>query len=628
LNIVVLLKQVPDISNIPADAWNHETGTLKRAMLDNVLNPFDFHAITCACRLRDSLPGGARVVCLTMGIKTASEILLDAMSRGADEGILLTDPVFAGADTSATARTLALAIRKIERELFDGNREYLVVAGMQSVDGDTAQVPGQVSEALGVDLVAYVAGVDYGKSPAFRRITSSGLQAVQLTRYPAVLTMTDCTEPLYPSFARCRRVRTRPDAFRVWTAEDLNADAEAVGGKGSWTQVVRIFSPLQEGRNCRYARDAAELVSLMTDALQKTAKPASHDHPGTTSRPEKPAYSGPVLVYAERSQDGLAPVVYELLSEARGLAAVLGETVGAVLVGARSEVLSRELIARGADSVYYVVDSQAASNDSMALCSAVADVVNKYEPQIMLFGATPHGRELAPRVAYATASGLTADCTHLSIGDHGGKEAVLLQTRPALGGNIMATIVSKSCRTQMATVRPGVFVPAVHDAQRKGSVVEHKCAIRTGSLKVISADAPLPKTELVTAELIVTGGAGMHSVGNFERYLRPLAAALGERFSLRATVGASRRAVEHSYARREMQVGQTGQTVGPAMYVAIGVSGAVQHISAIQKSRVIVAINPDPKAPIFRTADVGIVGKAETVIPRMLEVLESKVHGE
>ncbi|HSV26441.1 MAG TPA: FAD-binding protein [Sedimentisphaerales bacterium] len=625
MNYIVLLKQVPDIAHIPADAWNHETGTLKRALLDNVMNPYDLHALSCACRMRDAA-GAGRVLCLTMGIRAAADMLADAMSRGADEGVLLTDAAFAGADTAATAVALALAVRKIVRERFDGDDQYLILAGMQSVDGDTAQVPGQVSEALGIDLVAYVCGIDYKKPRLFKRIASSGVQTVEVGRLPAVLTLTDCTLPLYPSFARARMMRSNPSALTIWSVADVNADLSKVGAKGSWTQVVRIFSPLEKGRHCRLAAGHEELVELIDDLLKRAAVAASAQ-PEPDPKPATPAYSGDVFVYAERSDGRLAPVVYELLGQARRLADTLDCRVAAVLAAGDVAAMPAELIACGADDVYLVGDCRLDADDGMAVCSAVADVVNARHPQIMLFGATPHGRQIAPRIAYATASGLTADCTHLAVGAHAGKEGVLLQTRPALGGNIMATIISKSCRTQMATVRPGVLPPATPDPARTGTVIERRCAVRRGNVRLVAAEAPLQKTGLVDAEIIVAGGAGLHSKTNFDRLLQPLAEAMARRFSLKSAVGASRRAVEHSYAVRPMQVGQTGQTVSPSVYFAVGISGAVQHISAIQRSKVIVAVNPDHKAPIFRTADAGIVGKAEHVIPRIIEALNAKTHG-
>jgi electron transfer flavoprotein alpha subunit len=628
VNFIVLLKQVPDITSIPADAWNHETGTLRRAMLDNMLNHLDLHALTCACRMRERAADGGKVVCVTMGLRMASEVLLDAMSRGADEGILLTDSVFAGADTSATARTLAAAIGRIEHEIFAGRRDYLVVAGMQSTDGDTAQVPAQIAEALGIDSIACVSGIEYGERAIFRRAASRSSDRVEPTRLPAVITLTDCTEPVYASFARTRQVRTRSDAVRVWTSEDLATDPATVGAKGSWTQVVRIFSPLQEGRQCRLAGDAAELVSFIDEAMSGGGRAVAKGAAGGQEVTGK-AYTGQVFVYAEMLDAATpATVTLELITQARRLADALGEKVGVVLVGYSCDKACDRLISQGADFVYLVSDPQLAAYDSTVFAGAVAEVVLKYVPQIMLFGATTLGRELAPRVAYATGSGLTADCTELAIGEHGGKSGVLLQTRPALGGNIMATIISKSCRTQMATVRPGVLVAAEPDASRTGTVVQHKCQLRSGGVKVVSRGEPLSANSLAGAQVIVSGGGGVRGQANFKRLLGPLADALAGRFSLRGAVGASRRAVEHSYATRQMQIGQTGLTVSPVIYVAIGISGAVQHISAIQKSKLIIAINPDPKAAIFRTADVGLVGKAEVAIPQILEALQSKAHGK
>jgi electron transfer flavoprotein alpha subunit len=624
VDFIVLLKQVPDISSIPADAWNHETGTLKRAMLDNVLNQFDLHALACACRLREHRNG--RIICLTMGIRSAAEVLVEAMARGADTGILLNDPAFAGADTSATARTLALAIRKVEREMLAGSRDYLVIAGMQSTDGDTAQVPAQLAEALGIDSVAYVCGAEYDTPGIFSRIAASAMERVEVTGYPAVITLTDCTEPPYPTLERMRRVRLRPEPLTVWTAADLEADVSTVGAKGSWTQVVRIFSPLQEGRRCRLTADPEGIVPLIHDGLAGGASQKASDTGGPKARAAE--YTGQVFVYAEIQDGSPAPVTLELVTQARMLADAMGEKVGVVLVGSGLGKVAQQLIECGADSIYLADNPRLQVYDSTAYAGAVADVVRRYQPQIMLFGATSLGRELAPRVAYATGSGLTADCTQLAIGDHAGKHGVLLQTRPALGGNIMATIISKGCRTQMATVRPGVFIAGSPDPRRKGAVIKHECPIRQGGVKVLSTGMPLARSELVGAQIIVSGGGGVRGQEAFARYLRPLAVALGERFSMTATVGASRRAVEHSYATRNMQVGQTGQTVSPVIYVAVGISGAVQHISAIQKSKLIIAINPDPKAAIFRTADIGFVGKAEVAIPRILDAMKAGTNGK
>ena len=204
MDCIVLVKQVPDISNIPEDAWDREKGTLRRAMLDSILNPLDLHALTFASRLTDGDPE-AQTVFLSMGPPMAREVLVDCLSRVPGEAILLTDNAFAGADTGATAYSLACAIRRIERELFDGRRDYAIVTGMQSVDGDTAQVPPQIAEELGIDHIAYAKDLRTEPTLAIRRIASEGVEDVHPLRWPILITVTACTEPLYRSFARARR---------------------------------------------------------------------------------------------------------------------------------------------------------------------------------------------------------------------------------------------------------------------------------------------------------------------------------------------------------------------------------------------------------------------------------------
>ncbi len=621
MNYIVLLKQVPDTTSIPAEAWDQEKGTLKRGMLDNVLNPHDLHALTFACYLRKTLASEGKVVCLTMGIPTAFDVLLDAMARGADEGVLLTDAVFAGADTAATARSIELAIRKIQRDLFAENPQYIVVAGMQSVDGDTAQVPPQIAEAMGIDMMAYVTKLESGgPEPVFQRIGPQGLETVRPTSYPVLMTLTECTKPLYPSLVRAREVRARPHPYLVWRAADIGANPQEVGAKGSRTQVVRLFSPKQAQKDCLFVNEVSQLLPAIEDKLRAVSKDSRGGK--IAYQPHGPAsHTGEIWVYAESHGGRLAPAAGELVGKARELADVLDQKVGAVLVGHEVRAMADKVIACGADTAYVADDPRLARYNSVTFGGVLSHFVLKHKPQIMLFSATPLGRELAPRVAYATGSGLTADCTQLDIGDHAGETAVLLQTRPALGGNIMATIISKKSLKQMATVRPGVFASPPDDASRKGSFVEYDGPITAGTVEILSlASAPERKT-LAGAEIIVSGGAGMRKAEAFRQMLGQVAEGLGRRLGMTSRVGASRRAVERSLAIRDQQVGQTGQTVEPALYMAVGISGAVQHISGMQKSKVIVAINSDTKAPIFRYADIGMVGKAEKILPGLLEEL-------
>ena len=627
MHCVVLVKQVPDVSNIPEDAWDTEHGTLKRGMLESILNPLDLQAVTFASRLAAAAPG-SRTVYLTMGPPQAREVLVDCMARAPGEAVLLTDRGFAGADTVATAYSLACAIRRIEREFFDGSRAYVIVAGMQSVDGDTAQVPPQVAEELGIEQIAYVSGPDVGPAFEVRRIGPEGTETVRPRRFPVLVTLTACTAPLYRSFHGVRAARAA--AIHEWSAASVGAEPARIGLRGSRTQVYQLFSPNEgKARSCVLAQDAEELVALM-DAHYRSGprhapadSDARYDLAGQT-----PTYQGEFWVYAEREARGIRSVSLALLGKARQLAAPLGVPVGAVLAGAELDDLAGELIAYGADRVYALEHPLLHPVIPSAHAQAIAGAVRAHRPQVMLFGATPWGRELAPRVAYASDCGLTADCTKLEIGDYAKGSvslvAILKQTRPALGGNVMATIMTRASPTQMATVRPGVFSVPLRDPARRGEVVRAVPELHEESigLEIVSVEAAASSSSIRDAQIIVAGGRGMRSRAEFHALLEPLARNLGARLGARSDIGASRMAVEDGYASREHQVGQTGQTVTPRLYVAIGISGAVQHVSGMQHADLVVAINRDPRARIFDYADLGMVGDIAEVVPALIRATE------
>jgi electron transfer flavoprotein alpha subunit len=628
MDVIVLVKQVPDVSNIPEDAWDREKGTLRRAMLDSVINPLDLHALTFAEELARPDPE-ARVVFLTMGPPAAREMLVDCLSRVPGEAILLTDKAFAGADTGATAYSLAMAIRRIQRELFDGRCEYAIVTGMQSVDGDTAQVPPQIAEELGIDHIAYVQGMSREPELTIRRIAAEGIEDVRPKRCPVLITLTAATKPLFPSFAAAREARLAE--IHEWSAESVEVDRGRIGLKGSWTQVHHLFSPSEaRTKECQFVSDPSELVARMKTAYEQAEAgetvPCVNQAYDLAGR--EPTYRGEFWVYAEPEGDGVRIVSLELLGTARDLATCLNEKVAAVLATDDAGRRPEALIAAGADIVYVLEHPLLATFDPIGHKSALAKLVREREPQVMLFGATPLGRELAPRVAYACRSGLTADCTQLEIGDFkkGAIDwvGILKQTRPALGGNVMATIMTKDSPTQMATVRPGVFRVPVLDPARSGEIIRADAELEEAELglEVTPVESFASKTSIRDAEVIVAGGHGFRSKADFDRYLEPLAVGVGRLLGADTKVAASRMAVEDGCTTHDYQVGQTGQTVQPRLYFAIGISGAIQHITGMQSSEVIVAINKDPKAKIFNYADLGVVGDIETVIPALTQALE------
>ena len=334
---------------------------------------------------------------------------------------------------------------------------------------------------------------------------------------------------------------------------------------------------------------------------------------------------GEVWVYAEIQDGALQPVSLELTGKARELADKIGVPVGVVLIGNNAAPCADELIAYGADQVYIVEDKVLSDYRTDPYAHVCVELVKKYRPQIVLFGATPVGRDLAPRVASATQSGLTADCTSLEISDVTEKNGtvhpnLLLQIRPAFGGNIVATIVNYDQWPQMATVREGVMPLGTPDPRRKGTVVKESVPLTDQTLfavEVIKREVEKRKLNLGGAKVIVAGGAGVGSKENFN-LLFDLADALG------GEVGASRAAVDCGYIGPEHQVGQTGTTVRPALYIACGIGGAIQHRSGMQDSAKIVAINTDRDAPIFSIAHYGIVGEVKQVLPMLLQAFRER----
>ena len=629
MHFIVLVKQVPDVSNIPEDAWDREKGTLRRNVLDNVLNPLDLHGLTFACRLAAEMKEpDTRIVALTMGPPQARDVLIDAMSRGADDAVLLTDRAFSGADTWATAYSLGCAVRKIQKEIFKGER-YVIVAGMQSVDGDTAQVPAQLAEDLGIEQIAYAQSFKVANGvPVITRIGPGGMESISPTSYPLLITTTACTQPLFRSFGRTRAARQHK--ITEWNAASVAADPKRIGIPGSRTTVFRIFSPSEERhKECRMHQDPAELAgALLARYRQGPAQVSADTGPGYRLGDKESTYKGEVWVYIEQEGGTIKPVSLELLSEARKLAASLNEKVGAVLPGDNVAGLADELISRGADKVYVTEHPLLKHFLPIPYKKAVAALVQSIRPQIMLFGATPLGRELAPRVAYGSDAGLTADCTALEIDDFNRGQtkwtAILKQTRPALGGNIMATIMTKDSKTQMATVRPGVFKSAAPDLTRNGEVIRTTPDLSPGEIRtqIVSMESIPPRSSIADADIVVSGGRGLGTKAKYDRIVRPLADALGKVLGARVEVGASRMAVEDGFIGHDHQVGQTGQTVQPRLYLALGISGAVQHVSGMQNAEIVVAVNKDAHARIFQYADFGMVGDLEALAPRLAEAIE------
>lgn len=322
--------------------------------------------------------------------------------------------------------------------------------------------------------------------------------------------------------------------------------------------------------------------------------------------------SNGVWTFVEQFRGNAATVSYELIGEARRLAGILQVEVSAVVFGHNVKDLAEDAIRYGADKVYLVDDEALKDYRNEPYFKLLVSLVKEHNPQILLFGATVQGRDLAGSVATETKSGLTADCTSLDIEPESNK---LLQTRPAYGGNIMATIMCSNDSTQMATVRPRVMHLPEPDPNRKGEIIKKECFIKEEEINAkvidfISTDT-LDKIDLTNAEVIVSVGKGVTNTRSLER-VQELTDILG------AHLGASRGAVDMGLLDHSHQVGQTGKTVRPKVYIALGISGAIQHQVGMQFSDYIIAVNTDPEAPIFDIADLGIVGDLNEVVPALI----------
>ncbi len=329
-----------------------------------------------------------------------------------------------------------------------------------------------------------------------------------------------------------------------------------------------------------------------------------------------------IFVYCEIEDGQVADVSQELLTKGRGLANELNCKLEAIAIGHKLDGIEKQIIPYGVDTLYLADDKRLFPYQTLPHTSIVVKLFEEEKPQIALMGASSIGRDLGPRVSSALHSGLTADCTSLIIGDHFDKkqdknyENLLYQIRPAFGGNIIATIINPDCRPQMATVREGVMKKEILDENYKGEVVTLDVAKNVDDtdfvVEIIERHMEKSKVNIKGASIIVSGGYGVGSKENF-KLLYDLAEVLG------GEVGASRAAVDAGFAEHERQIGQTGVTVRPKLYIACGISGQIQHRAGMEESAQIIAINTDPEAPINSIADYVINGDVAEIIPKMIK---------
>jgi electron transfer flavoprotein alpha subunit len=626
MRIVVCIKQVPVVSAMAIDPV---TRTLKREGVRNEVNPFDVRALVKALELRD-LHGG-EVMVMTMGPPQAREALTDCLALGADRAVHLCDRAFAGADTLATARALAHALR---REAPD-----VILCGRNSVDAETGQVGPEIAELL--DMPQITGARSLTVDGAARRLTAEretddGCETLSAP-LPALLTAAEDLAPeRFPSKAGREAAAAKP--CETLRAADLSADASEFGVVGSPTEVIGL-EPLEATRRGRVLEAetvdaaAAQLARLLIEEHGLFGRWRVGEQPLLATIAAAPLRTAAreVWVLAEQLDGAVRPVVFELLGKARQLAHALASRVTAVFLGRGVEPHAAALAAHGADRILAADDARLAPFLTEVHAEALAAAIRTHAPGIVLIPATSVGRDLAPRVAARLQLGLTADCIDIGLDAHGR----LLQYKPAFGGSIVAPIVSRTV-PEMATVRPGMLRRPAPDATRPVVVeplgpavgVGSAGPLPNGSLPSSKSDRPLgidlaaaPRTtvigrlpaartavELDTAEVVIGVGMGLGDPTNLAA-IQPLAELLG------AALCTTRDVCDKGWLPKQHQVGLTGRAIAPKLYIAVGIRGAFEHLVGVRRAGVIVAINKSARAPVFKGADYGIVGDYAEVVP-------------
>lgn len=609
MKTIVLIKQVPVVSAMKLDP---ETKTLKREGIPSEVSSFDVRALLKAIELRNT--HGGEVVALTMGPPQAKAALEHCLALGADRAVHLVDRAFAGADTLATARALALALK---REGYD-----LILCGRHSTDAETGQVGPEVAELLDLPQVTAARAVTAnGRTLTVERETDSGFETVECP-LPALLSATEDLAPeRFPN--KADREKAKEKLIQEVTASDLSSDLSLFGAAGSptWVESVQTVEVTREKKvlDGDLPTQVHTLVqTLLARGLFSKWVGEEENSQGSQST-RKPAGGKAVWVVAETFADALRPVTLELLGKAVELAAKYGGEVGTLLMGSGVDQHVATLAIHGADVVYLAEDRRLTPYSTDVYTALLVRVIQEHKPGAVLLGSTAIGRDLAPRVAARLGLGLTGDCVDLGLNEQG----QLLQYKPAFGGNVIAPILSRTT-PEMATVRPGMLKKARPNPARQARIEmlwpDDATMSRVKVLSQTGADAG-KAAALDSAEIAIGVGKGIGGPANLP-VIEQLATALGG-----APLAATRDITDLHWLPRQHQVGLTGKAIAAKLYFAIGIRGAFEHTVGIRRAGIVVAINKNPKAPIFQNADLGVVGDYAEVVPLLTAALTAAKAG-
>ena len=605
MKIAVCVKQVPVLARIEFD---YEKKTIQREGVPLEMNVFDLIALGRAIELKEEV--GGEVTAITMGPPQAKEVLAHALAVGADHGIIISDRVMAGSDTLATSRTLALALKD---KGFD-----LVLCGRNSTDAETGQVGPELAEILGIPHVSRARKLEYKaetKSVVVERETEEGHEVLEVT-LPALVTATEgLSEERYARRRVLMEARERP--VEVITAAHLSDDSSLFGAEGSptWVEDIRLLEPRRLGVVIEDAipEEAAQIVAKSSNSQSS----ADEKEQVTEFRWQRYAPGqGPIIwVVAERTAGGPRRSTLENLGKARILAEDLRAEVHAVLVEDLSNEDIISLARYGADFVLNLAPAVYRHPTGPMTASLFARALTDYDPYAVLFSSTANGRDLASRVAARLSLGLTGDCIDLELDDEGR----LVQLKPALGGNVVAPILSKT-KPYLVTLRPGLLSPVTpKDDQVFESGFPEYDYHSPDPIRLIETHVEVDSggLELEQAEVVIGVGMGIGGPESLPR-IRELADKLG------ASIAATRSVTDMGWLPKQLQVGLTGRAIAPRLYIAVGIRGDFNHVVGIQKAGTVVGINTTRRHPIFEASDFCILGPWEEYLPPLVDALSSK----
>ncbi|MGO8804569.1 FAD-binding protein [Candidatus Binatus sp.] len=606
LKIAVCIKQIPLVEEANFDA---ATRTIRRDG-PNVISAFDLRAISLAVELKNR--HGAETTVVTMGPPQARDALVDALATGMDRAAHLEDRAFAGADTLATARALALWLTR-------GNFD-LILLGKYSLDAETGQVGPEIAELIGAAQITGARKLEIdGRTIRAERESDEGFEEIEAAM-PAVITCAErIATPVKLKPGAAEEAKTRP--IESVRAAELGADPKEFGLAGSPTWVDEVRAVATPKTECKFIdstgaeRAAAEVISALETI--GALNPRAHVRRSIGSARRASSRSRDLWIVCETDLEGrVTRGTLEMLSRGDELASRLGGALVAVGFGGAIARHAGCLASFGADQVLIVEHPALASYTPEAAAEAVAKLTLTHAPWGILIGATERGRDWGPRLAARLSLGLTGDAIDIELDS----ERRMVALKPAFGGNIVASIYSKTF-PQMATVRPGVLELAAPSQARDAEIRIERPELSAPKSRLIKAHSILDATiaPLESSEVVVGIGMGIggpDGVAKAAAFARVLGAA----------ICATRRVTDNGWVPRQLQVGLTGKSIDPRLYIAIGVRGASNHTCGLKRADTIVAINNDADAPIFERANIGLVADWETVLPALQDAFRRRLQ--